>query len=184
MAVLDYSKHYTPEELDKLVQKYKNGDEAALNVIFGDIYYSLYYTIYLVNSNHYQIEDIIQDTYARIIDHIDQYNMGTNFRAWASRIAHNLAINYYEKIRRVNANVQIDDSSKFTSNYNNGEAYEELEIIYSHLEGDKKKIFESIFFEGNTIKETSELLGLKLQRVYYLYRLMIADVKKIKAEYL
>jgi RNA polymerase sigma-70 factor (ECF subfamily) len=78
----------------ELIERLKqHDDEAYTEVIarFGD---PLYGYVYTITGNHHMTEDIISETYLRMVEKIDQYvYTGAPFRAWLYRIAHNLAIN-------------------------------------------------------------------------------------------
>ena len=43
------------------------------------------------------IDSNAKDTYLKAIRALEYYVLGTNFKAWISKIAHNLAINEYNK---------------------------------------------------------------------------------------
>jgi RNA polymerase sigma-70 factor (ECF subfamily) len=45
-------------------------------------------------------EDLVQETYARAYAHFDQFQPGSNVKAWLSRILTNTFLNTYRKTRR------------------------------------------------------------------------------------
>jgi RNA polymerase sigma-70 factor (ECF subfamily) len=77
----------------ELVARLKaNDDEAYREVVarFGD---SLFGYIYTITGDHHLSEDVISETYLRMVEKIDSYTFyGVPFKAWLYRIAHNLAI--------------------------------------------------------------------------------------------
>ena len=89
----------TNKELNIYIEKYKQGDQEAFSIIYKETYQSVYYTIYLLTKNNMLIDDFVQDTYLKVIDKIDSYQLGTNFHAWISKIARNIAINHYNKTK-------------------------------------------------------------------------------------
>jgi RNA polymerase sigma-70 factor (ECF subfamily) len=77
-----------------------NDDEAYREVVarYGD---PLYGYIYSITGDHHLSEDVISDTYLRMIEKIDTYTFyGAPFKAWIYRIAHNLAINALRRAQR------------------------------------------------------------------------------------
>jgi RNA polymerase sigma-70 factor (ECF subfamily) len=78
----------------ELVARLKaNDDEAYRQVVarFGD---PLYGYIYSITGDHHLSEDVLGETYLRMVEKIDTYTFyGAPFKAWLYRIAHNLAIN-------------------------------------------------------------------------------------------
>ncbi|HEX9438417.1 MAG TPA: sigma-70 family RNA polymerase sigma factor [Roseiflexaceae bacterium] len=78
----------------ELVARLKaNEDEAYREVVarYGD---PLYGYIYSITGDHHLSEDVISETYLRMVEKIDTYTFyGAPFKSWLYRIAHNLAIN-------------------------------------------------------------------------------------------
>jgi RNA polymerase sigma-70 factor, ECF subfamily len=85
----------------ELVARLKaNDDEAYREVVarFGD---PLYGYIYSITGDHHLSEDVISETYLRMVEKIDTYTFyGAPFKSWLYRIAHNLAINALKRVRR------------------------------------------------------------------------------------
>ena len=89
----------------ELVARLKaNDDEAYREVVarYGD---PLYGYIYSITGDHHLSEDVISETYLRMVEKIDGYSFyGAPFKAWLYRIAHNLAINALKR-RRYTADI-------------------------------------------------------------------------------
>ena len=68
---------------------------------------ALYGYIYSITGDHHLSEDIISETYLRMIEKIDTYTFyGVPFKAWLYRIAHNLAITALKRARRMVGNLE------------------------------------------------------------------------------
>ncbi|HWQ11204.1 MAG TPA: sigma-70 family RNA polymerase sigma factor [Roseiflexaceae bacterium] len=84
----------------ELVARLKaNDDDAYREVVarYGDALYSY---IYGITGDHHLSEDVISETYLRMVERIDGYTFyGAPFKAWLYRIAHNLAINALKRRR-------------------------------------------------------------------------------------
>ncbi|MGH9380228.1 MAG: sigma-70 family RNA polymerase sigma factor [Thermoanaerobaculia bacterium] len=61
---------------------------------------SLYSTAVRMTHNSEDAEDLVQETYLKAFKHYDQFEEGTNFRAWLFRILKNTFINQYRKQQR------------------------------------------------------------------------------------
>ena len=85
----------------ELVARLKANDDAAYREVvarFGD---SLYGYIYSITGDHHLSEDVISETYLRMVEKIDSYTYyGAPFKAWLYRIAHNLAITASKRASR------------------------------------------------------------------------------------
>ncbi|HEX9441217.1 MAG TPA: RNA polymerase sigma factor [Roseiflexaceae bacterium] len=86
----------------ELVAGLKANDDAAYREVvarFGD---PLYGYIYSLTGDHHMSEDILSETYLRMVEKIDTYTFyGAPFKAWLYRIAHNLAINAVKRANRL-----------------------------------------------------------------------------------
>jgi len=86
----------------ELVARLKANDDAAYREVvarFGD---PLYGYIYNLTGNHHLSEDILSETYLRMVEKIDTYIFyGAPFKAWLYRIAHNLAITALKRAQRL-----------------------------------------------------------------------------------
>src|SRR6476661_1780872 len=84
----------------ELVVRLKANDESAYREVvvrFGD---PLYGYIYSITGDHHLSEDVLGETYLRMVEKIDSYTYyGAPLKAWLYRIAHNLAINAVKRTR-------------------------------------------------------------------------------------
>lgn len=161
-----------PKELDVLVQRYRTGDKDA----FDDIYYETQTSIYLSIKTYIKepqvIEDLMQDTYVRIIQNIEKYKLSTNFKAWVSCIARNIAINYYNKEKRV-------DILDVTDNVFAQEKSEsKLEYYLSLVEGIERDIVIYHIVLEMKFKQIAEIVELPQSTVFAKYKSAIEKIRK------
>jgi RNA polymerase sigma-70 factor (ECF subfamily) len=87
-----------------------NDDEAYREVVarYGD---PLYGYIYSIIGDHHLSEDVIGETYLRMVEKIDSYTYyGAPFKSWLYRIAHNLAINALRRARHTVGDAALEDA--------------------------------------------------------------------------
>lgn len=161
----------TSKELDLLVQQYVSGDEDAFDNIYYETQTSVYLSIKTYIREPQAIEDLMQDTYVRAIKNIEKYKFGTNFKAWISCIARNLAINYYNREKRIEI---VDLTSPIFSQEDEGS---KLDYYLSFLEGLEKDIVVYRIVMNMKIKDISRIVGLSPSSVYAKYK---SAIKKIK----
>lgn len=82
----------------ELISAYIRGDEKAFATLVNRYKSKVYTTIYLVVKDSYVAEDLTQDTFIKAIRTLKEgrYNEEGKFLPWILRIAHNLAIDYFE----------------------------------------------------------------------------------------
>src|ERR1700749_4483799 len=86
---------------DQLIQYYLNGDAAALETLVYLNKDKIYKSIYSVVQDRYVADDIFQDVFIRIIDTLmaGKYIEEGKFLPWAMRIAHNMCIDHFRKLK-------------------------------------------------------------------------------------
>jgi len=159
---------------DDLIKLYKKGDKMAMQFLMEKYHQYLFKIGYSFLNNKEDIEDLIQDTYIKIIKNIKQYKMNNYFKYWITRMLKNNIINFYKK-KKINV---LDETQLFA--LNNGEDNspdtmiqllneERIAIINSiineELKEEKKKIIEMKFNENLKAKEIAEKLKMPLNTV-------------------
>ena len=86
----------------ELITLYLDGDSDAISMLVERYKDKLYTSIYLLVKDKYLAEDFFQDTFFKIIDTLQtgKYNEEGKFLPWAMRIAHNLCIDHFRKVKR------------------------------------------------------------------------------------
>ncbi len=87
----------------QLVHLYMNGDANALATIIVRHKLRIYTTIYSLVRDKYLAEDIFQDVFVRVIDTLKsgKYTDTGKFLPWMMRIAHNMCVDHFRKIKRI-----------------------------------------------------------------------------------
>ena len=72
-------------------------------------------SIYILVKDKYLAEDLFQDVFIKIIDTLrsNRYNEEGKFLPWAMRIAHNLCVDHFRKVKRTPSIVTGDDRDIF-----------------------------------------------------------------------
>ncbi|MEQ1552976.1 MAG: sigma-70 family RNA polymerase sigma factor [Ferruginibacter sp.] len=99
-----------PQTDQQIVSLYVNGDDNVLSVLVDRYKDKIYTSVYLLVKDKYLAEDIFQDTFIKIIDTIraGKYSDEGKFLPWAIRIAHNLCVDHFRKVKR-NPTIKTSD---------------------------------------------------------------------------
>ena len=86
----------------ELINSFTAGNVNALEVLVLRHKDKLYTSIFFLVKDKYLAEDIFQDVFIRIIDTIrgGRYTEEGKFLPWAMRIAHNLCVDHFRKVKR------------------------------------------------------------------------------------
>lgn len=87
---------------EQLITLFKKGHASALEELVHRHKDKLYTSIVLLVKDGFLAEDIFQDTFIKIIDTIraERYTEKGKFLPWAMRIAHNLCVDHFRKVKR------------------------------------------------------------------------------------
>src|SRR5678816_3295496 len=99
----------------ELINSFNSGNVNALEVLVLRHKDKLYTSIFFLVKDKYLAEDIFQDVFIRIIDTIrsGRYTEEGKFLPWAMRIAHNLCVDHFRKVKRTPTIKTSDDRDIF-----------------------------------------------------------------------
>src|SRR6187200_2617045 len=99
----------------ELINTFNSGNVNALEVLVLRHKDKLYTSIFFLVKDKYLAEDIFQDVFIRIIDTINggRYTDEGKFLPWALRIAHNMCVDHFRKIKRSPSIKTSDDRDIF-----------------------------------------------------------------------
>ncbi len=100
---------------NELIQNFQDGNLNALEIIVLRHKDKMYTSILFLVKDKYLAEDIFQDVLIKIIDTIrgGRYTEEGKFLPWAMRIAHNLCVDHFRKVKRTPAIKTSDDRDIF-----------------------------------------------------------------------
>jgi RNA polymerase sigma factor (sigma-70 family) len=137
------SKLVGPED-GVLITQYRNGNEAAFDLLVDRYKSKVYTTIFLIVKDQDVAEDLLQDVFVKVVHTLnsDKYNEEGKFQPWVMRIAHNLAIDYFRKAKR-KPTILLEDGSNLLNSMRFAEqSSEELRIKEETLDLVRKLIEE------------------------------------------
>ncbi|HSK14101.1 MAG TPA: sigma-70 family RNA polymerase sigma factor, partial [Phnomibacter sp.] len=87
---------------NQLINSFYEGDLKALEVLIYRYKDRIYTSIFFLVKDKYLAEDLFQEVFIKIIDTIRQnrYNDEGKFLSWALRIAHNLCVDHFRRVKR------------------------------------------------------------------------------------
>ena len=137
------SKRVGPQD-SELIAQYRNGSEAAFDLLVDRYKYRVFTTIFLIVKDQEIAEDLLQDVFVKVIQTLnsDKYQEEGKFQPWLMRIAHNLAIDHFRKAKRYPTIIMEDGSNVFNSIQFAEDSIEDLKVKEETLEMVKRMIEE------------------------------------------
>jgi len=109
-----------------IIEKVLGGDLQAFGTLILKHQSKLFATIMNVVKNRELAEDITQEAYLKGFDKLDTLKNHDQFYPWLKRIALNLALNHFERAKRVMDVENEEDETSYFERIPDGESPEEL----------------------------------------------------------
>ena len=179
---------------DQLIKLYINGDNDALTKIIMRHRTKIFTSIYLLIKDKYLAEDIFQDVFINIIDTLKagRYKEEGKFIQWAMRIAHNMSIDHFRKIKRnptiiTSENKDIFDVLNFSEvdieqKIISQETHEKVRILLDKLTDDQREVIILRHYANLSFKEISELTNCSINTSLGRMRYGLLNLRKIIKE--
>lgn len=108
-------KTFTQATDTQLVQAFQQGNNQALEVLVNRHKDRIFTSINILVKDTYLAEDLFQEVFIKIIDTLrsNRYNDEGKFLPWALRIAHNLCVDHFRKVKRTPTIKTSDDQDIF-----------------------------------------------------------------------
>ena len=113
----------------QLVHLFKDGEAEAMETLVLRHKDKLYTSIFLLVKDKYLAEDLFQDMFIKVIDTIrgNRYTEEGKFLPWAMRIAHNLCVDHFRRVKRTPTIKTSDNHDIFeVLNFSNENAEEKM----------------------------------------------------------
>jgi len=178
----------------QLILSYKEGNAEALSTLVYRHKDKLYTSIYFLVKDKYLAEDIFQDTFFKIIDTLalGRYQEEGKFLPWAMRIAHNLCVDHFRKVKRTPTIRTSDDRDIFDAiNFSEGgaddrmmknESRDKVTKMLELLPQDQREVIVMRHYADLSFKEIAELTNCSINTALGRMRYGLINLRKIMTE--
>ena len=87
------------ERIEYALEQIRSGQEAGVELLYGSMGRTMLFVANGVVCDTFLAEDIVQESFVKIVCNIGSYRAGSNGHAWVCRIVRNTAINYVRSVR-------------------------------------------------------------------------------------
>jgi RNA polymerase sigma-70 factor (ECF subfamily) len=179
---------------EQLITLFKKGHASALEELVHRHKDKLYTSIVLLVKDAFLAEDIFQDTFIKIIDTIraERYTEKGKFLPWAMRIAHNLCVDHFRKIKRTPIIKTSDDKDIFNVlNFSESSAEEKMITAQSHdrvrrmldmLPEEQREVIILRHYADLSFKEIADLTQVSINTALGRMRYGLINLRKMMTE--
>lgn len=178
----------------QLVSDYLLGNRNALSLLVERHRAKTYRFIYTKVQDAELASDIVQDTFLKVIKTLDKggYRDEGKFVSWVMRIAHNLVIDHFRRLKKMPMTYEKSDYSVFSFLSDSSKTKEET-MIQEHIESnlhhiinclpaDQLEVVSLRIFKELSFKEISEQTGVSINTALGRMRYALINIRKIASE--
>lgn len=176
------------EDLE-LIKYYKEGNEFAFDVLVRRHKKEIFQRIYLIIKDKTIAEDILQDTFIKIVRSIktDVYNEDGKFLPWAITVARNLCLDYKRRERRPKylcCHVPMPEnfskqSTTIKCRISEKQLQQQIEYILNQLPQAQKEVIKYRHFEEMSFKEIATAMGTSVNTTTGRMRYALLNLSKL-----
>lgn len=184
---------------NELVKLYMNGNEESLSVLIKRHKRRIFSYIYLITRHKALTDDVFQETFFKVIQTLKkkQYNEEGKFLPWVLRIAKNLIIDHFRKVKKMpTISSVINDEGEETSIFDiipqeiesskdseeTRKFKEMIRSIVSDLPQDQKEVVIMRTYYDMSFKEISEVTNVSINTSLGRMRYALINLKKMLEE--
>ncbi|WP_295128114.1 sigma-70 family RNA polymerase sigma factor [uncultured Chitinophaga sp.] len=179
---------------EQLITLFKKGHSSALEELVYRHKDKLYTSIVLLVKDSFLAEDIFQDTFIKVIDTIraGRYTEKGKFLPWAMRIAHNLCVDHFRKIKRTPLIKTSDDKDIFNVlSFSESSAEEKMITRQSHdsvrkmldmLPEEQREVIILRHYAELSFKEIADLTQVSINTALGRMRYGLINLRKMMTE--
>jgi len=175
----------------QLIAGYIQGKESNLNKLITRHESRIYTYIISKVRDADLANDIFQDTFFKVITTLKtkRYNEEGKFLPWAMRIAHNLCIDHFRRLKRIPTisprddfdvfDISSDGSLNVEKTMIKGQIEFDLRKLIEELPEDQKEVLKMRHYDDMSFKEIAENTGVSINTALGRMRYALINIRKL-----
>ena len=179
---------------NQLVKSFQDGSNTSLEALVTRHKDKIFTSINILVKDKYLAEDLFQDVFIKIIDTLrnGRYNEEGKFLPWAMRIAHNLCVDHFRKVKRTPVITTSDDHDIFEvinvveagadKLIMRGQSHTQVRDILDMLPEDQREVIIFRHYADLSFKEIAKMTNCSINTALGRMRYGLLNMRKIIAE--
>lgn len=177
-----------------LIRSFQEGDAGSFEVLVNRYKDRIYSSILFFVKDTYLAEDLFQDVFIKIIDTLKnkRYTEEGKFLPWALRIAHNLCVDYFRKVKRAPAIKTSDNQDIFEviqiteegpdAKLMRTQSHERIRRMLDLLPEEQREIIVLRHYADLSFKEIAQLTNCSINTALGRMRYGLINLRKMMVE--
>ncbi len=172
----------TEQPIQDWVKRLKNGDRSVFDALYDATKTHVYYTVLVILKDVSLTEDIMQDTYLKMLENIHRYQPKKPFKAWLGTIAKNLAINAYHKQKREHSMPEDAEDYLLPKSESTSEKRYYLQELMRVLNPEEKEVIIRYVILEEKHKDIAKAMHKPLGTITWMYQNALKKLRKEAGE--
>lgn len=178
-----------------LIAEFISGNSNSFSILLDRYQKRVYGFIYSKVHDPDLADDIFQDTFIKVVKNLrlGKYNDEGRFLSWVIRIAHNLIMDHYRKIKRLpkheskieNFDVLdrlVEQNSSIEEIMIETQIHADLSLLIEELPDSQKEVLRMRLFQDMSFKEIGEQTGVSINTALGRMRYAVINLRKMIEE--
>lgn len=178
----------------QLIHLFKDGTAEAMETLVLRHKDKLYTSIFLLVKDKYLAEDLFQDMFIKVIDTFrnNRYTEEGKFLPWAMRIAHNLCVDHFRRVKRTPTIKTSDNHDIFeVLNFSNenaeekmmkNQSYDRIRRMLDLLSEEQREVIVLRHYADLSFKEIATLTNCSINTALGRMRYGLINMRKMMME--
>ena len=179
----------------ELIQRFIKGEQSCFEEIIHRHKNKVFAYISLYIRDQALVEDIFQDTFLKVIQSVKsgRYYDNGKFLSWVMRIAHNLIIDHFRRMKQINTMSNDDYESDLFNTRKLAEPNIEENLVRIQIKKDVRKLINQLpddqrevvilrHYAGLSFKEIADLTDVSINTALGRMRYALINMRKIMEE--
>ncbi|TDH23026.1 sigma-70 family RNA polymerase sigma factor [Segetibacter sp. 3557_3] len=178
----------------QLVHAFQDGDTQALEILISRYKDKIFSSILFLVKDKFLAEDLFQDVFIKIIETIrkNRYTEEGKFLPWAMRIAHNLCVDHFRKVKRTPTIKTSDERDIFEvinlseesaeTRMMQGQSHERVRKMLDMLPEEQREVIVLRHYADLSFKEIAEMTNCSINTALGRMRYGLINLRKMLTE--
>ncbi len=177
---------------NELIRQFIDGRQSSIEELIHRYKNQVYTYINLLVKNQALAEDILQDSFIKVIKSLKtgKYQENGKFLSWVLRISHNLVIDHYRKAKQINTisndryDTDLFNSTKFSDDtiedkMIDNQITDEVKALIEQLPDDQKQVIYLRHYADLSFKEIAEQTNVSINTALGRMRYALINLRKM-----
>lgn len=183
------------QELDTdLIRHFQEGNQQALEILVNRHKEKIFSSIFFMIKDKHIAEDIFQDVFFKVIDTLlsNRYQEEGKFLQWTLRVAHNLCVDHFRRIKNLNV-INSGDNKEIFDNTNNhllnadskleqSQTYDKMHAMLQHLPEEQREVIVMRHYADLSFKEIAKITNTSINTSLGRMRYGLINLRKMMIE--